>query len=81
MVRWTIIRVYKQINGKVPSITWLEAQKPSSWNYFAISHGKGIVDGIGGKAKALVLAKVMSIGDDRIIDQSSKDFQKQQSSY
>ena len=32
------------------------------WKYFATSHGKGVVDGIGGKAKTLVWAKVMSKG-------------------
>ena len=31
MITWTIIRVLKQIHGKVPSITQSEAQKPFSW--------------------------------------------------
>ena len=31
-----------------------------SWKYFATSHGKGIVDGIGRRAKSLVCSKVMS---------------------
>ena len=26
---------------------------PFSWKYFAMSHDKGVIDGIGGKAKAL----------------------------
>ena len=46
------------------------------WKYFATSHGKGIVDGIGGKAKALVCAKDMTKGDDRTIAQSSNNFSK-----
>ena len=47
------------------------------WKYFVTSHGKGLVDGIGGKAKALVVwAKVMSTGDDKIIVQSSNNFSK-----
>ena len=46
------------------------------WKYFVTSHGKGLVDGIGGKAKALVWAKVMSTGDDKIIVQSSNNFSK-----
>ena len=40
-----------------------------SSKYFITSHGKGVVDGIGGKANALVWTKVMSKGDDRIIVQ------------
>ena len=30
------------------------------WEYFATSHGKGVVDGIGGTAKSSVRRKVMS---------------------
>ena len=26
-------------------------EKPFEWKYFATSHGKGVVDGIGGRAK------------------------------
>ena len=44
------------------------------WKYFATSHGKGIVDGIGGRAKSLVRSKVMSQGDNRIVVQLSQDF-------
>ena len=50
----------------------LKHKSLSHKKYFATSHGEGVVDGIGGKAKALVQAKVMSKGDDRIIVQSSK---------
>ena len=32
----------------------VRSKKVFSWKYFATSHGKGVVDGIGGKAKALV---------------------------
>ena len=32
------------------------------WPYFATSHCKGVVDGIGGSAKSLVRQKVMSKG-------------------
>ena len=46
------------------------------WKYFATGHWKGVVDGIGGKAKTLAHAKVMSKGDNRIIVQSSNDFLK-----
>ena len=46
------------------------------WKYFATGHWKGVVDGIGGKAKTLARAKVMSKGDNRIIVQSSNDFLK-----
>ena len=70
------VRVKKHINGKVSSITQSEAQNPFSWQYFSISHEKGVNDGIGGKATALVPAKVTSKGDDRITVASSNDFWK-----
>ena len=46
------------------------------WKYFATSHSRQVADGTGGKARALVWAKVMSKEDDRIIVQSSTDFSK-----
>ena len=46
-----------------------------SWKYFATSHGKCIVDGVGGRAKSLLCSKVMSQGYDRIVAQSSRDFE------
>ena len=33
-----------------------------SWKYFATCHGKGIVDGVGGRAKSLVRSKVVNQG-------------------
>ena len=54
----------------------LRSTKTFSWKYFATRHGKGVVDGIGGVAKALVWAKVMSKEDDRIIVQLPTDFSK-----
>ena len=32
----------------------LQYNKIFGWKYFASSHGKGAVDGVGGKAKSLV---------------------------
>ena len=43
------------------------------WQYFATSHGKGVVDGIGGSAKSSVRRAVMSKGGNCVV-QSSKDF-------
>ena len=40
--------------GAVPSVTLSEAQIPFSWRYFATNQGKGVADGIGGKAKTLI---------------------------
>ena len=31
-----------------------------SWNYFASSHGKGVVDGVGGTLKSLVWTEIMA---------------------
>ena len=33
-------------------------ERPFSWKHFGTSHGKEVVDGIGGKAKTLVRAKL-----------------------
>ena len=48
-------------------------QKDFSWKYFATSHGKGVVDGVGGRAKSLVREKWMS-QDEVSIVQSPKNF-------
>lgn len=45
------------------------------WKYFATSHGKGVVDGIGGRAKSLVRLKTMSKRENVVV-QSSLDFAK-----
>lgn len=44
-----------------------------SWKYFATSHGKGVVDGVGGNIKRLVRQKSMSHSEGTIV-QSAKDF-------
>ena len=49
-------------------------KKPFIWKYFATSHGKGIIDGVGGRAKSLVRQAVMSKADDAPIVQTSEDF-------
>ena len=49
-------------------------QKKFSWKFSATSHGKGVVDGIGGRAKSLVRQKVMSRSSDPTIVQSPKNF-------
>ena len=49
-------------------------KKPFIWKYFATSHGKGIIDGVGGRTKSLVRQAVMSKADDAPIVQTSEDF-------
>jgi hypothetical protein len=49
-------------------------KKKFTWKFSATSHGKGVVDGIGGRAKSLVRQKVMSQSSERTIVQSPKDF-------
>ena len=44
--------------------------KSMAWKYSATSHGKGVVDGIGGRVKFLVRQKALS-GE---VIQSPKDF-------
>ena len=43
------------------------------WKFFATSHGKGVVDGIGGKAKSTVRQQVLS-QKKGIVVQNAKDF-------
>lgn len=50
--------------------------KSFSWKYFATSHGKGVVDGIGGRVKSSVHRKAMSFGKNRPIVQDSESFYK-----
>ena len=61
-----MVQVLKDLGEKI--------EKSISWKYFATSHGKGILDGIGGRAKYLVRQKVMSKSSTPIIVQNSKDF-------
>ena len=48
--------------------------KNFTWKYFSTSHGKGVVDGIGGRAKSLVRSAVMSKQKSVPIVQSASDF-------
>ena len=48
--------------------------KPFIWKFSATSHGKGVVDGVGGKVKSSVHKKMMGLGKDRPISQDSKIF-------
>jgi len=48
--------------------------KNFQWKYFATSHGKGVVDGIGGRAKSLVRQAVMSKTANNVIVQNAADF-------
>jgi len=48
-------------------------KKKFTWKYFATSHGKGVVDGVGGNIKRLVRVKSMSQGEGVIV-QSAEDF-------
>lgn len=48
--------------------------KPFLWKYFATSHGKGVVDGIGGRAKSIVCSAIMSKGRSAALVQNASDF-------
>ena len=52
----------------------LKYNKTFTWKFSATSHGKGVVDGIGGKVKSTVRRKVMSQGKNRILVQDAKSF-------
>lgn len=49
----------------------IKLNKEVRWNFFATSHGKGVVDGIGGSAKSLVRRRVMAR---QAVVQNSMDF-------
>ena len=40
---------------------------PIMWKFPATSHGKGVVDGVGGKVKSTVRRKVLSKGKDSLV--------------
>ena len=40
---------------------------PIMWKFSATSHGKGVVDGVGGKVKSTVRRKVLSKGKDSLV--------------
>ena len=42
--------------------------------FSAISHGKGVVDEVGGRVKSIVHTKVMTLRSDRITVQDAKSF-------
>ena len=44
------------------------------WKFSATSHGKGVVDGVGGKVKSMVRRKVMSKGKDSLVVQDCESF-------
>ena len=48
--------------------------KPFMWKFSATSHGKGVVDGVGGKVKSMVRRKVMSKGKDSLVVQDCESF-------
>ena len=51
-----------------------QIQHPVHWKHFATSHGKGVVDGIDGAAKAHVRGKVKSKGQNDTVVQNTCDF-------
>ena len=56
----------KQLSGKY--------NKTFTWKYFASLHGKGVVNGIGGREKSLVRSTVMSKQSSAPVVQSTSDF-------
>ena len=52
----------------------LKYNKKFTWKFSATSHGKGVVDGIGGKVKSTVRRKVMSQGKNRMVVQDAESF-------
>ena len=49
-------------------------KKKFTWKFSASSHGKGAVDGVGGRVKSNVHTKIMSLGRDWIIFQDARSF-------
>ena len=42
-----------------------------TWDYFATSHGKGVVDGIGREAKSMVQQQVMSKNKNVVVENAA----------
>ena len=47
------------------------------WKFSVTSHGKGVVDGVGGNVKQLVHQETMSNGKDRVFVQDAFTFAKE----
>ena len=52
----------------------LKCNKPFTWKFSATSHGKGVVDTVGGKVKSTIQCKVMSQGKNHLIVQDTESF-------
>ena len=52
----------------------LKYSKPFTWKFPGTSHGKGDVDGVGGKVKPTIWHKVMSQGKNHLIIQDAEGF-------
>ena len=48
--------------------------KPFVWRFSETAHGKGVVDGVGGRVKSLVHQIVMSLGKNQNIVQDAESF-------
>ncbi|KAJ2937733.1 hypothetical protein O0L34_g19126 [Tuta absoluta] len=57
---------------KLTNLLSAKFKKPFTWRYTATSHGKGVIDGIGGNVKRLVKQKSMAQGG--VVVQSAQDF-------
>ena len=64
----------KFITGKLLFLLSDKLKRNAQWKYFATSHGKGVVDGIGGAAKARVCEQIKSRGLGAVVVQNSFDF-------
>ena len=64
----------KFITGKLPFLLSHKLKRNVQWKYFATSHGKGVVDGTGGAAKARVRVQIRSRDLGEIVVQNSFDF-------
>ena len=64
----------KFMTGKFLHEVMTIVKKPVAWKYFETSHGKGVVDGIGGSLKARVADHVRGKHRDNMVVQDFKEF-------
>ena len=64
----------KFITGRLLFLLSDKLKRNVWWKYFATSHGKGVVDGIGGAAKARVHEQIRSRGPGAVVVQNLFDF-------
>ena len=74
LVRWTIILNLKISTPDMHFKSYELYGKEFAWKFFATSHGKGVVDGVGGSLKSYMRRRVLSPGENAPIVDNAESF-------